>query len=330
VRHRHHRGLAARPEGRERRRVGFLARAVRRADGHDRLPGRRALRALPRLHHEATLLRALRLGLQPADRLRRAALLRARRLFRHGRLHRRVLGEGARPVARVGDPGRRRRRWPPRRGVRLGGHPPAGHLLRHDHPGAGADGVLLLRPGAVHRRRGRHPGHPTRQLPRRGAARPRHGHVLAGRGHLPRRLPADTPHCPLALRAGAEGHPRERAAHHLSRVQDGPVQAGGLHPLHCPRRRGGRHQVARVRHRHPDGRPLGHERRGGADDSRGRPRHHLRAGDRRGGDRDHAELPGRARRLGHGDPRRDLRRLRARLPPRHHRRAGQPAEGEAV
>jgi branched-chain amino acid transport system permease protein len=29
---------------------------------------------------------------------------------------------------------------------------PAGHLLRHDHPGAGADGVLLLRPGALHRR----------------------------------------------------------------------------------------------------------------------------------------------------------------------------------
>ena len=46
-------------------------------------------------------------------------------------------------------------------------HPPPGHLLRDDHAGAGADGVLLLPAGAVHRRRGRHPGRAARQAVRR-------------------------------------------------------------------------------------------------------------------------------------------------------------------
>jgi hypothetical protein len=45
-------------------------------------------------------------------------------------------------------------------GRRLSRHPPPGHLLRDDHPGAGADGLLRLPPGALHRRRGRHPGVP--------------------------------------------------------------------------------------------------------------------------------------------------------------------------
>ena len=51
-------------------------------------------------------------------------------------------------------------------------HPPAGHLLRHGHAGAGADGVLPVRAGAVHRRRGRHPGHPAAAAVRPAADSP--------------------------------------------------------------------------------------------------------------------------------------------------------------
>ncbi len=48
--------------------------------------------------------------------------------------------------------------------VRRARHPPPGHLFRHDHARPGADGVFLLPPGAVHRRRGRHPGVPRGTL----------------------------------------------------------------------------------------------------------------------------------------------------------------------
>src|SRR5256885_9232728 len=41
--------------------------------------------------------------------------------------------------------------------------PAPGHLLRDDHARAGADDLLLLRAGAVYRRRGRHPGGAARQ-----------------------------------------------------------------------------------------------------------------------------------------------------------------------
>ena len=46
-----------------------------------------------------------------------------------------------------------------RPGDRRAGDPPPGHLLRHDHARLRADDLLLLRPGAVHRRRGRPAGH---------------------------------------------------------------------------------------------------------------------------------------------------------------------------
>ena len=49
---------------------------------------------------------------------------------------------------------------------RLARDPPAGHLFRHDHAGAGADDVLLRAAGEVHRRRGRHPGGAARQAVR--------------------------------------------------------------------------------------------------------------------------------------------------------------------
>src|SRR3954447_21772961 len=44
-------------------------------------------------------------------------------------------------------PGRGRPGRPPRHRHRRPRHPPPGHLLRHDHAGAGPDGLLLLPPG---------------------------------------------------------------------------------------------------------------------------------------------------------------------------------------
>ena len=49
--------------------------------------------------------------------------------------------------------------------------PPPGHLLRDDHAGARADDLLLLPAGAVHRRRGRHPGGAARHAVRRDRPR---------------------------------------------------------------------------------------------------------------------------------------------------------------
>ena len=48
--------------------------------------------------------------------------------------------------------------------VRRAGDPPPGHLLRDGHAGARADVVFLLPAGAVHPRRGRHPGRAARHL----------------------------------------------------------------------------------------------------------------------------------------------------------------------
>ena len=56
---------------------------------------------------------------------------------------------------RAGPAVRRGRGRPAGPGDGRAGHPPQRHLLRHDHAGAGADGVLLLPAGQVHRRRGR-------------------------------------------------------------------------------------------------------------------------------------------------------------------------------
>ena len=101
--------------------------------------------------------------------------------------------------------------------VRLSGDPPPGHLFRDDHAGLGADGLLLLPAGAVYRRRGRHPG---------GAARARcsasldlnqpltmYYFVLAVFLFGFARHRADDQ---LAVRPGAEGDPRERAARRVS------------------------------------------------------------------------------------------------------------------
>ena len=108
---------------------------------------------------------------------------------------------------------------------RLPGDPPLRHLLRDDHAGAGADGVLLLPGGAVHRRRGRHPASAARPSVRLHRPEQRHDDVLGRGGGVHRRVPADPPHHPLAVRPGAEGDPRERAARHLAGLSHRRLQA---------------------------------------------------------------------------------------------------------
>ena len=77
----------------------------------------------------------------------------------------------------------------------------------------------------VHRRRGRHPGGAARHL--FGAHRSQRAarDVLFRAGRLPGRLRHHLPHHPFALRPGAEGDPRERAARHLAGLQDRALQA---------------------------------------------------------------------------------------------------------
>ena len=61
-------------------------------------------------------------------------------------------------------------------------------------------------------------------------------HVRHRGADLPARLPADLPHHPFAVRRGAEGDPRERAARDLARLQDRPLQAPGLRAVGDARR----------------------------------------------------------------------------------------------
>ena len=114
------------------------------------------------------VLRAVRLRLQPADRLCRRILSFGHALYfgwasyLRGSLSAKVWGfppelaildrhvDGHRPRHRGG-------------GAR---DPPPGHLLRDGHARARADDVLLRGPGAVHGRRGWHPGGAARQAVR--------------------------------------------------------------------------------------------------------------------------------------------------------------------
>ena len=77
----------------------------------------------------------------------------------------------------LGDPDRHRdgRRLRSRR--RFARDPPAGHLFRHDHAGAGADDVFLRAAGEIHRRRGRHPGGAARSSVRPYRSQERDGDV---------------------------------------------------------------------------------------------------------------------------------------------------------
>ena len=63
---------------------------------------------------------------------------------------------------------------------------------------------------------------------------------------LSRRLPADLPHHPFAVRRGAQGDPRERAARDLARLQDRPLQARRLRAVGDARRPRRRDQGDRV------------------------------------------------------------------------------------
>ena len=53
-------------------------------------------------------------------------------------------------------------------------------------------------------------------------------YVFHGAGDLPRLLPADLSHHQFAVRRGAQGDPRERAARDLARLQDRALQARRL------------------------------------------------------------------------------------------------------
>ena len=77
---------------------------------------------------------------------------------------------------------------------------------------------FFARAGALHRRRGRHPGGAARPPVRPDQSRRPDQHVFHRPGDLPRRLPADLPHHPFAVRRGAEGDPRERGARDLARL----------------------------------------------------------------------------------------------------------------
>ena len=117
--------------------------------------------------------------------------------------------------------------------------PPPGHLFRHDHAGAGADDVLLRRAGAVHPRRGRHPGGAARKTVRPDRPRQPDQHVFHRARDLPRLVPDDLSHHQFAVRRGAQGDPRERAARGLARLSHRSIQARRLHAVGdlCRRRR---------------------------------------------------------------------------------------------
>ena len=193
--------------------------------------GRAADRHLSVLRHAGAVLCAAGLRLQPADRLWRPAVVRPCDVPGHRRLLHRACAEGLGLVARTRDPGRHRRRRRARRHHRRRRHPPPGHLLLDDHAGAVAAVVFHLSADAVHPWRRRHPGHsaglPVRNFQSRQADRA----LLRHPGRVPRRLSADLSHHQLAVRRGAEGDPRERAARDLARLQDRSVQAARLYPV---------------------------------------------------------------------------------------------------
>ena len=204
---------------------------------------------------------------------------------------------------------------------RPAGDPAAGHLFRDDHAGARADGVFLLPAGAVHARRGRHPGGAARQAVRRARPVQHAGHVLRRAGDLPRGVPAHLPDRAFAVRPGAEGDPRERAARDFAGLRRRKLQVPGLRAVRHARGTGRRDQGDRVPAGIADRRALDDVGRSGADDAAGRHGHDLRTGGRRIHDHRPRELSGGLRAVGDGDHRRHLRGLRARVPARHRRRA---------
>ena len=266
---------------------------------------------LPRVPDEGAVLRAVCVRVQPAGRLCRPAVVRARHVLRLCRLRGRTPGQDRHRAAALraslrgvgvaddplaaahagaGHPDRHARCRPPRPHRRCDRHPPAGHLLRDGHAGAGADGVLPVRAGAVHGRRGRHPGHPPATAVRPAAADQRLRLLLRGAGDIRGRLPDHLPHHPFALRPGAQGHPRERGAGDLAGLRRGPLQADGVRALGRACRPCRRHQGHRVPARLAHRCHVADVGRGGADDACGRPRHGVRPDRRRRHHHHDAEL----------------------------------------
>ena len=238
----------------------------------------RAVPGLSGLRHAGDVLRALRLGLQPAARLWRAAVLRPCGLFRPGLLR---LRHG---------------------GAELGARSRALAILL----GTLASGVLGAVFGAIAiRRQGIYFSMITLALaqivyfvalqapftggedgiqgvPRGRSARADRPHVGCGAlrpggGGLPRRAAAHLPHRALALRPGAAGHPREREPGPVAGLPGRPLPPRGLHHVGDAERPRRRHQGAGVPARLADRRALDHVGRGRADDADRRHGHDLRA-----------------------------------------------------
>src|ERR1019366_5509714 len=117
-----------------------------------------------------------------------------------------------------------------------------------------------------------------------------------------------------------ESDPGKRAAGDLARLQDRPLQAACLYSVgnagRICRLAEGVCRAERLAHR----RALEHVGRDRADDAGGRSRYGVWPGGRRLRDYRHAAISGRVRAMGDGDPGRDLRGLRAEVPPRRDRR----------
>ena len=172
----------------------------------------RSRRRLSRLPDEGDVLRALRLGLQPAARLRRPAVLRPRRLFRHRQLCLRLRGEGLGLDAGARDPGRHGG------GGRCSASVFGAVAIRRQGIYFAMITLALAQlvyfvvaAGAVHRRRGRHPGRAARASSSACSTSPTTVRSTPSwRVIFLAALAAHLPHRPFALRPGAARDPRER------------------------------------------------------------------------------------------------------------------------
>ena len=192
--------------------------------------GRRAVLRLSGVSDEGAVLRAVRLRLQSADRLCRPAVVRPCAFFGWAAYRRRARRQKLGLAARARGSGRHAR--PPPRSAwssaRLAIRRQGIYFamitlalaqmmyffaLQVPFTG-GEDGIQ---------------GVPRGRLFGLVDLSQRDGDVLSSCcGDLPRRLPADLPHHPFAVRPSAEGDPRERAARDLAGLPDRPLQARGL------------------------------------------------------------------------------------------------------
>ena len=153
------------------------------------------------------------------------------------------------------------------------------HLFRHDHRRLLADGLFLLRRGALHPRRGRHPGGAAGQgaRPLRSVAIPGSSTVFVAVvflfGFLVVQRIVNSPFGEI-LKAIRENEPRVD----LARLPRHALQARRLHPVGRIRRARRRDQGDRRPERVADRRLVRHVGRGRADDAGRRHGHVLWAG----------------------------------------------------